>query len=576
MTHLPQLAHLSCRLGAGIMLLVAALASAQTSAPADQFGVIATVELGTGPLDSGHLALSSDGRTAVAALPAQGALALARFAARQSSLVPIEGTPISAAITPDGSQAVVANRDLAALQLINLSDGTVTSTFPLVAPAGGTAITPDGQRVLATLPSQNGIITLDLNNGMELARWRIGNRPTEIILSRNGQVALVLNRGDNSLSVVGVGLGNELQRITLESGDVPVALAMSPNGRSGLVRNQRGVVRVYDLSNGFQAASLVGGLASGGVAVTADGQRVLVTSGPSNSVGVMNLLTSASVTNISVGQEPLDIATSADNRFAAVLNASGTLNLLGLPRGCLGVRTQIDSTPIACGDHLTGSLPDPVSTGLFEFAATQGTVVTIEVRPQPGSVLNPRVLLSLVGDGGRLRAGVAGDRDSGPAGGAWITAYPLPLTGTYLIEVIAETSVEGDLSYLVFLEREDSAAVQAGLAAAVQLEMGGTFSGTISAPGELDYYRLSGQQGEVIQAEVAAVRLASALDPILSVFDSQGRLIARNNNAIEGIDARIAVRIPSDGMVLLRVESADHSQGGEAFFYELTITGGQQ
>ncbi|HTG45230.1 MAG TPA: hypothetical protein VK633_11935, partial [Verrucomicrobiae bacterium] len=90
-------------------------------------------------------------------------------------------------------------------------------------------------------------------------------------------------------------------------------------------------------------------------------------------------------------------------------------------------------------------------------------------------------------------------------------------------------------------------------------------------PEKIDYYRFLGKSGERFSIEVIAHRLGSEMDPVASVFDSDGRELARCDDE-PGVwrDARFIFTTPSIGEYLLAVHDAGFG-GGVSFDYRLRV-----
>ena len=71
-----------------------------------------------------------------------------------------------------------------------------------------------------------------------------------------------------------------------------------------------------------------------------------------------------------------------------------------------------------------------------------------------------------------------------------------------------------------------------------------TVNGTLEGP-DRDVYRFRSRDGERVVLEVEGRRIASALDPVLLVLDSEGKQVARNDDAPGiGVDSRLDLSLP--------------------------------
>ena len=95
-------------------------------------------------------------------------------------------------------------------------------------------------------------------------------------------------------------------------------------------------------------------------------------------------------------------------------------------------------------------------------------------------------------------------------------------------------------------------------------------NGTLEGP-ERDVFRISAHAGERLVFEVEARRTGSALDPVLHIFDAEGRPIGRNNDARGlGVDPRLAVVFDKTGDYFIEVYEARFSEQ-DRNFYRLKI-----
>jgi hypothetical protein len=97
-----------------------------------------------------------------------------------------------------------------------------------------------------------------------------------------------------------------------------------------------------------------------------------------------------------------------------------------------------------------------------------------------------------------------------------------------------------------------------------------TINGKLKGP-ERDVYRISAKAGEKRVIEVEAQRCGSAIDPVLEIEDSSGKVLARSEDAaMLGLDARLEFTFPRDGYYYVVVHDARYSTQA-ANFYRLKI-----
>jgi hypothetical protein len=104
-------------------------------------------------------------------------------------------------------------------------------------------------------------------------------------------------------------------------------------------------------------------------------------------------------------------------------------------------------------------------------------------------------------------------------------------------------------------------------------------NGRIETPGDQDVFRFNARKGDILVAEVNARRLDSPLDSLLTLTDSDGRLIAINDDHSDpgsGLnthhaDSYIRTELPADGTYYVQLTDTAH-HGGPASTYRLRLS----
>ncbi len=94
--------------------------------------------------------------------------------------------------------------------------------------------------------------------------------------------------------------------------------------------------------------------------------------------------------------------------------------------------------------------------------------------------------------------------------------------------------------------------------------------GAIERPRDVDVFRIEGKAGQRLRLEVLAARYGSALDSLLTLYDADGREVARNDDADGSLDSRIEVRLPRDGTYYIGLIDA-HDTGSPVHVYRLVV-----
>lgn len=103
-------------------------------------------------------------------------------------------------------------------------------------------------------------------------------------------------------------------------------------------------------------------------------------------------------------------------------------------------------------------------------------------------------------------------------------------------------------------------------------------NGTIGKPGDQDWFRFEGLEGEKRTIEVSARRLGSPLDSCLTLFNAQKQALATNDDVADksfGLithqsDSRIDITLPEPGTYFVRLND-QQGKGGNDYAYRLMI-----
>lgn len=92
-------------------------------------------------------------------------------------------------------------------------------------------------------------------------------------------------------------------------------------------------------------------------------------------------------------------------------------------------------------------------------------------------------------------------------------------------------------------------------------------NGIIEQPGDIDFFRLTAQKGQVYEVECFARRIRSGLDPVMHLYNAAGGLLVSNDDS-RGPDSYFRFAIPEDGEYILRI--TDHlGRGRSDYIYRV-------
>jgi hypothetical protein len=102
-----------------------------------------------------------------------------------------------------------------------------------------------------------------------------------------------------------------------------------------------------------------------------------------------------------------------------------------------------------------------------------------------------------------------------------------------------------------------------------RIELPSTITGRLEKPRDRDTFRFTAHKNETIDFGIESRTLGYPLDPVLEIFDGQGKSLVRVDDSADGRDAQLAFAVPADGEYDLVVTDL-HRQGGPRFVYRLT------
>lgn len=109
-----------------------------------------------------------------------------------------------------------------------------------------------------------------------------------------------------------------------------------------------------------------------------------------------------------------------------------------------------------------------------------------------------------------------------------------------------------------------------GFKQAQPLAPGKTLVGAVKEAADVDVFRFEGRAGQRAVIEVCAARHGAALDPLLTLYDAAGHILAVSDDANGSPDSRLKFMLPADGGYLVSVIDA-FDRGGPTYVYLLKV-----
>lgn len=147
---------------------------------------------------------------------------------------------------PDGKRALIAVQGAKSLVLVNVQTGRIEASFgPAASTARQFAVTADGKTVFLGDPAGGTVRKINLASGKEVAASDTSAEAQSLAISADGARLWVIDRGEDAIKVLD---GSDLRLIAgLDAGNLPMGVALTPNGRYALVSNALSAdIAVYD------------------------------------------------------------------------------------------------------------------------------------------------------------------------------------------------------------------------------------------------------------------------------------------------------------------------------------------
>src|SRR5881628_1989534 len=179
-----------------------------------------------------------------------------------------------------------------------------------------------------------------------------GDIPTALALSPDGGAAYVTNQGSHNVGVISVATAQQVATIFTPAGN-PSVVRVSPDGSRLFIATTSTTVYIVDTQTREFIGSVQVGFVPNAFAVHPDGRIIYVSAAFGGTVTEVDMFTGAVLRTFSVGGVPQDMAVTRNGARLYVGNESGYLNEIDLQSG-----QQAASIPLAGGAFGIGVTPD--------------------------------------------------------------------------------------------------------------------------------------------------------------------------------------------------------------------------
>ena len=299
--------------------------------------------------DDGSLQLQPPGKDAVAVVDIGTDPQNPKVVATLPLMNSVVGPPTNLAITPDGSLGIVAN------SLDWVADGDKWKFVP-----------------------DNKLYVIDLTTDppARIDTIALGKQPSGLSINRAGNLALVANRADNSISVLAI-QGKTVKLVdTVAIGEMVAAVAFTPDGKRALAAkfpgNKVALLEIDGQTVKYDKRDLpvglwpynVGILPDGKLAITSDNGNSGRSDGHVDTVSVIDLEANPprTIDKVVVNESPEGLAVSPTGQIAAAIllgGSDGPKNAWFYNRNGRVAVLKIDGKKVTrIGDVAVGAIPE--------------------------------------------------------------------------------------------------------------------------------------------------------------------------------------------------------------------------
>jgi YVTN family beta-propeller protein len=243
-----------------------------------------------------------------------------------TATIPVGSRPYHAAVTPDGSQVLVANQGDGTVSVISTATDAVTATITVPGGAQSVAVDPAGQYAYVVSPAF-WLTKIDIATGTAAGRAPVGIHPVSLTVSPDGSTVYAGSLG-SSVTAVSTATMTVSKAIPGAGGD-SWDMVMSPDGSQLYVADSIGLtgatVDVVSTATDTVTAQIPIGQSGNtfpGIAVSPDGSTLYVSNETLGTVQVISTSTGTVSATITGFNEPTGVAVSPDGSTVWVGSAS--------------------------------------------------------------------------------------------------------------------------------------------------------------------------------------------------------------------------------------------------------------
>ncbi|MEM7549737.1 MAG: cadherin domain-containing protein [Bacteroidota bacterium] len=393
---------------------------------------------GTVTLGSANIIFGGDGNSS-SSFTAQGSLADINTALDEATFTP----------TPNLSGTSVAGISLISSDGIENSN-TASITFSILETNDAPVLTVQSFAYVPNF-SDNTVSVIDPVTLSLIETIDVGQGPTGVAVSPDGTSVYITNQTGNSVSVINT--TNNTVIATIPVGQDPDGIAVSLDGSQVYVATDvnasiNGRVAVIDVLTNTVLGNIDVGGEPTNIFVSLDGERIFVTNRASDVVSVIDALSNMVLSSISVGNAPVDVAASPDGSLLYVTNSlDNTVSVIDVE-----TETEITSIPVSnrpfhlsVSDDASKLYVTNITASLVTVIDTQtnSIITTVDVGVNPNGIsISPEGSLIFVTNQTDDNITVIDASDNSVVGTIDVGAGPLGFGNMFARIAISEDDVD--------------------------------------------------------------------------------------------------------------------------------------
>ena len=286
-------------------------------------------------------------------------------------------TPGFVAVSPNGRQAYIANRNAQVVTVVDTAVNQVTATIPITAgPPQFLAFAPDGRTLYVTIYNDARTVhvvdVLDTATNTVVGTIPQQARPYLPAVTRDGKRLFIPNHDIGSVSVVSTDTNTVIAQVPVAPN--PHSVAFSRDGsRAYTANHESNLVSVIDTTTLEVLATIPVGRSPHSIAVHPNLPLVAIVNYDGGSVSMIDSITNRVLATIPVGNHPQDIAWAPDGRFAYVVSeGSNTVSVID-------VRNNRVTATIPTGTEPTSIAVLPNGRQAYVSNVTAGTLTVLDL-----------------------------------------------------------------------------------------------------------------------------------------------------------------------------------------------------